>query len=57
MAAAAEIALGAVCAACHYRGLHELVAANADYVVDGVCRQLRHLDTHSRSVLLTLLKF
>ncbi len=50
VAAAAETALGAVCAACGHRGLHELVAANADYVVDGVCRQLRHLDTHSRSV-------
>ncbi len=55
VAAAAETALGAVCAACNYKGLHELVAANADYVVDGVCRQLRHLDTHSRSVLLTSL--
>ena len=50
MAAAAETALGAVCAACGYAGLRELVAANADYVIDGVCRQLRHLDAHSRSV-------
>ena len=50
VAAAAEIALGVVCASCGYAGLRELVAANADYVIDGVCRQLRHLDPHSRSV-------
>ena len=55
MAAAAGTALGAICAAYGYGGLSELVAANADYVVDGVCRQLRHLDTHSRWALLALL--
>ena len=53
VSAAAETALGSICVACQYGGLRELVAANADYVVDGVCRQLRHLDTHSRYVVVT----
>ncbi len=30
-------------------GLAALVAANADYVVDGVCRQLRSLGAHPRA--------
>lgn len=48
VAAAAGAALGAICAHCGYSGLRDLVAGNGDYVVDGVCRQLRHLDSYPR---------
>lgn len=36
------------CSCRRYAGLDRLVAHNADYVVDGLCRQLRHLDEHPR---------
>jgi len=44
--AAADTALQAVCTFCGYAktatgGLRQLVADNADYIVDGLCRQLR----------------
>lgn len=48
--AAAATALGAICAHCGYAGLQDLVAENGDYIVDGVCRQLRHLEANPRCV-------
>ena len=46
VAAAAAASLGALCIACGYDGVATAVAANSDYIVDGLCRQLRHLDSH-----------
>ena len=48
VAAAAATALGSICAHCGYGSLRDLVARNGDYVVDGVCRQLRLLDAYPR---------
>ena len=48
VAAAAATALGSICAHCGYGGLQDVVARNGDYVVAGVCRQLRHLDAYPR---------
>ncbi len=48
-----------VCGHCGYGGsLAALVAANADYVVDAVCGQLRDLRAHPRAphLLATLLR-
>jgi len=39
------------CLTRRYAGLEALVASNADYVVDGLCRQLRHLDEHPRCAM------
>ncbi|KAK9808680.1 hypothetical protein WJX72_001826 [[Myrmecia] bisecta] len=49
VAAAAATAVGSICMHCGYASLQGLVAANADYIVDGVCRQLRHLDEYPRA--------
>lgn len=37
----------------------QLVVANADYIIDSLCRQLRHLDTnpHVPSVLAAMLSY
>lgn len=43
-----QVALGSLCAQGGYGGLEELVSVNADYIVDGLCRQLRRLDMHPR---------
>lgn len=48
VAAAAAAAVGSICLHCGYGGLEELVRANAHHVVEGLCRQLRHLDSHPR---------
>ena len=50
VATSAGAALGAVCLHCGYPSRQALLAANADYLVDGLCRQLRSLDSHPRSV-------
>ncbi|KAK9820989.1 hypothetical protein WJX81_002818 [Elliptochloris bilobata] len=52
VAASAAAAISSVCSHCGYAGLDGLVAGNADYVVDGLCRQLRHLDEHPRAPFL-----
>jgi hypothetical protein len=45
IANAAAAALISAATHCGYGGsLRELVAAHSDYVVDALCRQLRHLD-------------
>jgi hypothetical protein len=47
VASAAAGALASICRHTGYPlGLSQLVGANADYVVDGVCRQLRSLQQH-----------
>ncbi|GAX83180.1 hypothetical protein CEUSTIGMA_g10606.t1 [Chlamydomonas eustigma] len=48
---AAEGALASLCLHCGYSqgGLGQLVAENADYVVDALCRQLRDLRQHPRA--------
>ena len=44
VSSAAQAAVASVCWWCGYSGsLQRLVAANADYVVDGMCRQLRQV--------------
>ena len=48
VATSAGAALGAVCLHCGYPSRQALLAANADYLVDGLCRQLRSLDSHPR---------
>ncbi|KAL4440079.1 hypothetical protein ABPG75_003080 [Micractinium tetrahymenae] len=50
VSSAAQAAVGSVCWCCGYGGsLRRLVAANADYVVDGMCAQLRQLEAHPRA--------
>lgn len=49
VASSAAAALGAVCLHCGYPSRRALLAANADYLVDGLCCQLRSLDSHPRS--------
>lgn len=50
LSAAAAGALDCVCRHTGYAGgLSALVGANADYVVDGVCKQLRGLQQHPRA--------
>lgn len=49
VSAAAQAAVGSVCWWCGYGGsLRQLVAANADYVVDGMCAQLRQVGQSMR---------
>lgn len=44
VSSAAQAAVGSVCWWCGYGGsLRRLVASNADYVVDGMCAQLRQV--------------
>jgi hypothetical protein len=50
VSSAAAGALDSICRHSGYPlGLSQLVGANADYVVDGVCRQLRALQAHPRA--------
>lgn len=59
VSAAASTALASVCTHCGYKGsLGSLVAANADYIVDSLCAQLRELGEHPRapSLLAALLR-
>ena len=51
VAAAAEEVLMVVCSSCKYTGLQDLVAQNLDYIVDGLCVQLRQIDRHPRHAL------
>lgn len=48
VATSAAAALAAVCLHCGYPSRQALLAGNADYLVDGLCRQLRLLDSHPR---------
>lgn len=43
---AADLALRTICYHSGYLSVKELVIQNADYVVDSLCRQLRHLELH-----------
>lgn len=49
VASSAAAALGVLCLHCGYPSRRALLAENADYLVDGLCRQLRSLDSHPRS--------
>ncbi|CAL8470133.1 g9675 [Coccomyxa elongata] len=49
VASSAAAAVGSLCLHSGYSGLEDLVRENADYIVDGLCRQLRHLDSHPRA--------
>ncbi|GAB4823772.1 hypothetical protein N2152v2_010818 [Parachlorella kessleri] len=49
VASAAGATLGSICLHCGYGTLSRLVGENADYVVDGVCAQLRQLERHPRA--------
>ena len=51
VAAAAEEVLLVVCASCSYTGLQDLVSQNLDYIVDGLCAQLRQIESHPRQTL------
>ena len=55
--ASAAAALGSICLHCGYTSRQALLAANADYLVDGLCRQLRLLHLHPRCVLLCKIMF
>jgi hypothetical protein len=46
VASAAAAALAALVSAAGYATLGDLAAADADYLVDALCRQLRDLDAH-----------
>ena len=48
VAAAAGVAVGSICLHCRYSGLSDLVAHNIDYIVDGLCAQLRSIEQHPR---------
>ncbi|KAL3144083.1 hypothetical protein ABBQ32_003877 [Trebouxia sp. C0010 RCD-2024] len=49
VASSAAAALGVLCLHCGYPSRRALLAENADYLVDGLCRQLRSLDSHPRA--------
>ncbi|CAL5218647.1 g350 [Coccomyxa viridis] len=49
VSAAAAVAIGSLCVHSSYASFDELVRGNADYIVDGLCRQLRHLEDHPRA--------
>lgn len=49
MASAAAASIGSICQHCGYGTLSRLVGENADYVVDGVCAQLRQASMLSYS--------
>ena len=48
VAASAGAALGSLCLHCGYPSRQALLTHNADYLVDGLCRQLRSLQSHPR---------
>ncbi|GMH32931.1 hypothetical protein BSKO_00765 [Bryopsis sp. KO-2023] len=56
--AAAETAVDSVCWHCGYGSLEQLVSANGDYIVDGLCSQLRqiHLYPHAPHLFAALLR-
>ncbi len=49
VATSAAAAIGALCLHCGYPSRQALLTDNADYLVDGLCRQLRLLESHPRS--------
>ena len=51
VAASAAAAISSLCFHGGYATFGQLVAANADYIVDGLCKQLRRLSDHPMSVL------
>ena len=48
VASSAAAAVGSLCLHCGYPSGPALLADNADYLVDGLCRQLRLLGSHPR---------
>ncbi|GBG85182.1 hypothetical protein CBR_g39747 [Chara braunii] len=46
---AAKLTLDSICVFCGYPSPRKLIAANADYVVDALCRNLHHLELHPRT--------
>ena len=48
VALTAEEVLVGMCTSCNYTGLQDLVAQNLDYIVDGLCAQLRQIDSYPR---------
>ena len=46
VAASAAAAISSLCVHGGYATFGQLVAANADYIVDGLCKQLRRLSDH-----------
>ncbi|KAL0049229.1 hypothetical protein WJX82_009193 [Trebouxia sp. C0006] len=49
VAASAGAALGSLCLHCNYPSRQALLTHNANYLVDGLCRQLRSLQSHPRA--------
>ncbi|DBA77508.1 hypothetical protein WJX77_009976 [Trebouxia sp. C0004] len=49
VAASAGAALGSLCLHCGYPSRQALLTHNADYLVDGLCRQLRSLQSYPRA--------
>ncbi|XP_068654423.1 uncharacterized protein [Aristolochia californica] len=56
---AADVVLHMLSTSCGHSTVGELVLANADYIIDSLCRQLRHLDLnpHVPDVLTAILSF
>ncbi|XP_073101575.1 uncharacterized protein [Elaeis guineensis] len=56
---ASDAVLRALAASCSYPTVGHLVVANADYIVDSLCRQLRHLDLnpHVPDVIAAMLSY
>ncbi|CAD7698395.1 unnamed protein product [Ostreobium quekettii] len=52
VSSAAEVAVGSICIHCGYPALSDLISANGDYIVDGLCTQLRSIDRHPRAPFL-----
>lgn len=48
VASSAGVALGTLCLHCGHPSRQALLANNADYLVEGLCRQLRSIETHPR---------
>lgn len=49
VAAGARAAVNSICCWAGYGSLQALVSTNADYIVDGMCRQLRQLEAYPRA--------
>ncbi|GFZ05787.1 ARM repeat superfamily protein [Actinidia rufa] len=56
---ASDAVLHVIAATCGYPTVGHLVLANSDYVIDSICRQLRHLDLnpHVPNVLASMLSY
>lgn len=56
---ASDAVLHILSGTCGHSTVGELVLANADYVIDSICRQLRHLDLnpHAPNVLASMLSY